>query len=112
MKTFYLTFLMMIFACSIAFGQVTKSSDVKKPSSTSNQNFIPGNFVDKDNNGVCDNYEKRENTRQGKNFVDADGDGVCDRRAGNGYGQGKRGKNYSQGCRRGGNAPNRCGRCK
>ena len=39
-----------------------------------------GNFVDADNNGVCDN---RGNGN--RNFVDADNDGVCDNR-GNGNG--------------------------
>lgn len=54
-----------------------------------------GNFVDADNNGVCDNYEngkagqgrgpgKGAGLRNGKgrqaNFVDADNNGICDRR--------------------------------
>ncbi len=37
-----------------------------------------GNFVDENNDGICDN---RANC-QGQNFVDEDNDGVCDRREG------------------------------
>jgi len=37
-----------------------------------------GNFVDKNKNGVCDNFEARGNSGHGRNFVDKNGDGKCD----------------------------------
>ncbi len=112
MKTVYLTFLLMIFTGTVVFGQVTKSESTAKPVKSAGQNYAAGTFVDKDNNGTCDNYENRGGRGRGGNFVDADGDGVCDRRSGNRYRQGNRGKNAVQGCRRGGNTPNRGGRFK
>ena len=45
-----------------------------------------GNFVDANNDGVCDNYSEAGCQMQGANFVDADDDGVCDN-----YGQMQRG---------------------
>ncbi len=87
------------------------------------------NFVDKDGDGVCDNYTSgkygkgrgagkgkgRGNRGQNRpNFVDEDGDGVCDNfadrqqrhlRQGKGFGAGQgQGKGYGRGrgnCRRG-----------
>ncbi|MBK7175525.1 MAG: hypothetical protein IPH84_20435 [Bacteroidales bacterium] len=112
MKIFYLSLIMLIFSGSLVYGQAAKSGNTAKPANTTNQSYTPGTFVDKDNNGTCDNYENRGGRGRGANFVDADGDGVCDRRSGNGYRQGNRGKNAVQGCRRGGNTPNRGGRCR
>lgn len=69
-----------------------------------------GNFVDKDNNGICDNFEARPANSKGPNFVDKNGDGICDNRpnvgkkAGRGNGQGNQYRNGQ--CRGGG----RCGR--
>lgn len=78
-------------------------------------NATSGNFVDKDKNGVCDNFEARSGNKQGRNYVDKDGDGVCDNRAKVGatsgntcrYGQGNqyrngqgRGRGCCNGCRR------------
>jgi len=40
-----------------------------------------GTFVDKNNNGVCDNFESRSVNGRGANFVDKNGDGICDNRA-------------------------------
>ncbi|MBQ7133328.1 MAG: hypothetical protein IJO20_02430 [Ruminococcus sp.] len=38
------------------------------------------NYVDADNDGVCDNYSENCNNTgaDGKNYADADSDGVCD----------------------------------
>ncbi|MCX6272592.1 MAG: hypothetical protein NTU44_15505 [Bacteroidetes bacterium] len=40
----------------------------------------PGTFVDKNNNGICDNFEARPTNGRGKNFIDNNGDGICDNR--------------------------------
>jgi len=72
-------------------------------------NSASGNFVDKDNNGVCDNFESRSGGGRGPNFVDKNNDGICDNRAnvdkksGNTcrHGQGNRhrhGQGRGQGC--------------
>lgn len=69
-----------------------------------------GNFVDKDNDGICDNFVSRQANGRGTNFVDKNGDGICDNRAnvgkkaGNRNGQGNQYRN-GQGCGQG-----RCGR--
>jgi len=57
-------------------------------------NSTPGNYVDKDNNGVCDNLGTRSGKGRGPNFVDKDGDGICDHRA-------SVGKNSGNKCRNG-----------
>jgi len=57
-------------------------------------NSASGNFVDKDKNGVCDNFEARSGNGQGRNYVDKDGDGICDNRA-------KVGKTSGNTCRNG-----------
>ncbi len=41
-------------------------------------------FVDKNNNGKCDNYEARQTTGSRSNFVDKDGDGICDNKQNSG----------------------------
>ena len=46
---------------------------------------VRGEYVDLDNDGVCDNYGAGQGSRSG--YVDADGDGICDN-YGNGYGCG------------------------
>ena len=51
---------------------------------TGNGTGGPG-YVDADGDGVCDNYGAGQGSRSG--YVDADGDGICDN-YGNGYGCG------------------------
>lgn len=76
----------------------TKDQDVKQTSATT----APGNFVDKDKNGVCDNFEARSANGQGRNYVDKDGDGICDNRA-------NAGKKSQNNCRNGQGNQNRHG---
>jgi len=52
------------------------------------------NFVDKDNNGICDNFGARAGNSQGRNFVDKNNDGICDNR-------GNAGKKSATQCRNG-----------
>lgn len=52
------------------------------------------NFVDADNDGICDNCNTYHGNCPsgsgcGQNYVDADGDGVCDNYASGGQGQGR-----------------------
>ena len=61
--------------------EALKSAQQAKPSQ--------GTFTDKNNNGICDNFEARGKAGQGKNFEDKNGDGKCDNCKGNCNGQGK-----------------------
>jgi hypothetical protein len=92
-----------------SFSQTTGTATTKaEPAKTSQQAKSPqGNFVEKDNNGVCDNFEARGKAGQGKNFIDKNGDGKCDNCQGNCKDQGKGnccgkgpgyGKKGDQGC--------------
>lgn len=89
-------------AVVLSVGMITAQNQnpVKKDTTTSTQNGPA--FVDKDNNGVCDNFENgtprnpnangkqrlldgsgrgmafRNGKGQGRFFVDADKDGICD----------------------------------
>ncbi|HNX42870.1 MAG TPA: hypothetical protein PLJ84_00400 [Bacteroidales bacterium] len=40
------------------------------------------NFVDKNNDGVCDNYGSGRYQGRGANFIDSNKDGICDNRQG------------------------------
>lgn len=40
------------------------------------------NFIDSNNNGICDRFEERGKTTRGAGFIDKDGDGICDNRQG------------------------------
>lgn len=61
-------------------------------------NFVTGrpggrgaNFVDKNNDGICDNRGSGRYQGRGPNFVDKNNDGICDHRQdGTGRGQGFR----------------------
>ena len=37
-----------------------------------------GNFIDKNNDGVCDNRRASQAMKKGNNFIDKNNDGVCD----------------------------------
>jgi len=109
-KLFLVTAILMIIAIQ-AQSQTSKSSanqsDPQKTVASAS-----GNFVDKNNNGICDNFESRSGNGHGANFVDKNGDGICDNRANAGrktgnncrYGQGNQHR-HGQGNGRG------CGNC-
>lgn len=76
----------------------------------SSANPAPGNFTDKDNNGVCDNFESGRG--RGANFIDRNNDGICDNRASLGKKSGNdcrngQGNQYRHGHGQG----RRCGNC-
>lgn len=83
--------------------QATQTAE--KPKSA---NPVSSNFVDKDNNGVCDNRTTRNGNGRGANFVDKNGDGVCDNRAdaGNKCKNGQGNQNRNGQCR----GPRNCGK--
>jgi hypothetical protein len=87
----------------------TATQTAKKPNAV---NTVSANFVDANNNGVCDNFESRQGKGRGGNFVDANNDGICDNRANVGK---KSGNNYRNGqgnqYRNGNGQGRRCGNC-
>jgi hypothetical protein len=69
---------------SVTLQLKAQSSDASANQASKQQNSVntnPGKFVDKDNNGICDNFETRSGKGKGVNFVDKNGDGICDNRA-------------------------------
>ncbi len=65
-KYFAMAFLAGMLISTMAFGQATGNGT---------------NYVDKNKDGVCDNFTPRQNkSESGRNFKDADGDGLCDNR--------------------------------
>jgi hypothetical protein len=99
-KLILATAIMMIFAIQ-SNAQNTNSANqpAKKQNTVSSAS---GNFIDKDNNGVCDNFESRSGKGYGANFVDKNGDGICDNRA-------NVGKKSGNNCRNGQGYQNRHG---
>ena len=67
-----------------------------------------GNFVDQNNNGLCDHFESGTRPGKGANFTDKNGDGICDHRQGQ-KGQGNQCMGNGNGRRQHGNA-GCCGR--
>ena len=73
-----------------------QSSEASANQAGKQQNSVntnPGKFVDKDNNGVCDNFESRSGKGKGAGFVDKNGDGICDNRVNAGNKQGNNCRN-------------------
>ncbi len=65
-----------------------------------NQRGRGANFVDKNNDGVCDNRGSGRYQGRGPNFTDANNDGICDHRQdGTGRGKGYRHRNGQGYCR-------------
>jgi hypothetical protein len=65
--------------------QTTQSADkTSKIQTTQTDQRTPGNFVDENGDGICDN--SKNSNKQGKcaKFVDENGDGVCDNCKGKG----------------------------
>jgi hypothetical protein len=79
---FILLAVFTVFFASQGFAQseaTTDKQDVKQTTATTTDY---GKFVDKDGDGVCDNFEALgDKAGKGCNFVDANGDGICDHHA-------------------------------
>lgn len=99
-KLFLATAITMIFAVR-ANAQSSTTTDQVAQKQTA-VNATDGNYVDKDNNGVCDNIGNRSGNGRGANFVDKNGDGICDNRS-------TVGKNSGKNCRNGQGNKNRNG---
>lgn len=85
MKTSGKLALVTLLFMLIALSGRTQNSNTQKASQTRQGNQAPAlaggrNYVDNDNNGVCDNYSAGKRAGKGLNFVDKNGDGICDQR--------------------------------
>ena len=80
----------MLFIAYQGFSQNASTNKAQKTSQNSQTtgNLIPGNFIDNNKDGVCDNYQARMKNGRGANFVDKNGDGICDNRGNAGQGKG------------------------
>lgn len=114
-KLFLAASVLMIFTFQ-AQAQNSNTQAKQQDQQQTAANPVAGTFVDKNNDGVCDNFESRSGNGRGANFVDKNGDGICDNRADKGKnsarcqqkGQGnqfRNGQGHGQGCGRG-----NCGR--
>jgi hypothetical protein len=110
------TKILLIGAIAFLFFSV-KTNAQQATSSTQNTSSVSVNkgvkYVDKNNDGVCDNKQAKTQPNKGVNYVDKNKDGVCDNRQnkgngkccgygkGNGNGQGyqhRHGWNGGSGC--------------
>jgi hypothetical protein len=57
---------------------VAKQNQGDDQKANQQKSMTTGNFVDKNNNGICDHFEARGTNGHGRNFVDKNGDGKCD----------------------------------
>ncbi len=99
------TFMMIFTVQANAQSNAAANQPVQKQAAA---NSTGRNYVDKDNNGVCDNLGTKAGNGRGANFVDKNGDGVCDNgaNAGNKCRNGQGNKNGNGKCR----GPRNCGR--
>jgi hypothetical protein len=82
LKRITVAIAIMSFIAFQGYSQNASISDKQKESKTSQTTTkaTPGKFVDKNKDGVCDNYQARMKNGRGANFVDKNGDGICDNR--------------------------------
>ncbi len=77
MKFIFASVIVLGFALQVQSQNTT--APVKEQQQKQNKvTSASGNFVDKDNNGICDNFETRSGNGGGANFIDKNGDGICD----------------------------------
>jgi hypothetical protein len=90
-------FSVVLFAFTLTTNNLLAQTQEKTDNATVKSEQIkanPGQFADKNNNGVCDNRETKIKTGKAANFVDKNGDGVCDNKGTN--------------CRKGGKGNGNC----
>ena len=95
MKKIVWIFLIGGFLISANVSAQTTSSEDSKTTSVQQR----GQFVDADNDGVCDHAPQGRQQRRLQNFVDANNDGICD----NARESGRKGQGFRKGNRAGGN---------
>ncbi|NQT78165.1 MAG: hypothetical protein HQ565_10655 [Bacteroidetes bacterium] len=77
--------IIMAFLAGTVNAQSTQSPDKStKDQTTQTDQKTPGNFVDKNGDGLCDNHQNKGKLGKCIKFVDENGDGICDNCTGNG----------------------------
>jgi len=67
-----------VFFLNTSFAQTTKKALSDKATTGTT---VQGKFVDRNNDGICDNHDAKGKTNCCANFVDKDANGVCDNNA-------------------------------
>ncbi|MBE0647452.1 MAG: hypothetical protein IH596_06695 [Bacteroidales bacterium] len=104
--------LAIIFITGQSNAQTEQSQDKTVKAQTTQT--TPGNFIDKNGDGICDNHQAKGKNANCAKFVDGNGDGVCDNCKGTGNcGQGNCcGKGMQKGNCQGMNKADCCGKGK
>ena len=73
----YLNFITVLVLAMLMFSSVSfsQTSGEKSKEAEESETYTPGVFVDKDNDGVCDNHKYH---KEGENYTDENNDGICD----------------------------------
>jgi hypothetical protein len=95
MKTKLIIIAVSVFMLSAIYAFAQKKN-VSKSDSTNVSAKRGYNFVDKNKDGICDNWQssKPNRTVNGKNFVDKNKDGICDNRQVSKNNQSGKGRNF------------------
>ncbi len=118
MKTKLIIIAVSVFMLSAIYA-IAQQKNVSKADSTNVSAKRGYNFVDKNNDGICDNWQssKTNRTVNGKNFVDNNKDGICDNRPVSNNAKTAKGRNFvdknNDGIcdnRQGNNSGNCCGK--
>ena len=90
---------LMLFIAFQGFSQIASTSGKVKDSknTTTTTSTIPGKFVDKNKDGICDNHQAKMNGAKCANFIDKNADGICDNNPNCGKGKGNC-NGYRMGC--------------
>lgn len=93
MRKYFGIIILAILVSSITLSVNAQDNKTTSKKTVNSQTFRGPNFVDKNNDGVCDNYGKWKNSQRGKCW--ANGNGKGNRRGrgrcnGNGNGNGRR----------------------
>jgi hypothetical protein len=95
MKTKVIIISMVVFLLSV-MGAIAQ----QKSSTNTNTGIVSdnkgANYVDKNNDGICDNRTTAKSTKNfsGRNFIDKNNDGICDNRQGSNKTQTAKGRNF------------------
>ncbi|HBS85629.1 MAG: hypothetical protein A2W91_14300 [Bacteroidetes bacterium GWF2_38_335] len=75
MKTLMMTVIILIMGISNSYSQEVKKDPANE---TGKVTAGYGNYTDKNDDGVCDNYAERHSDGKGIRYSDSNDDGVCD----------------------------------
>jgi len=112
-KVMIMTVVLLAVSVISAGAQDMQSQSSSKTADTTANHFSGGygqNFVDKNNDGICDHLQSGTVVGHGPNFIDANNNGICDHRE-NGSGckmKQRRARNGNVNCMRQSNRKRHC----